>query len=107
MPYQVSYRHFSDYLQQSYPSVHSNPDKLELAWSEYKLSFLRKQYRAFFHQHSRSPWFIEKYDPAPAPTAARNARRAKGREGRVDAFIEALKDGSFEKFTMDATTGLP
>ena len=49
-----------------------------------------------FDHHRKSPWFAEKYDPAPEFQAMRTRVRKGGWKGRMDAFIMDLESGKFD-----------
>ena len=49
-----------------------------------------------FDHHRKSPWFAEKYDPAPEFQAMRTRVRKIGWRGRMDAFVLDLESGKFD-----------
>ena len=49
-----------------------------------------------FDHHRKSPWFAEKYDPAPEFVNLRMRVRKEGWRGRVDAFLSDLESGTFD-----------
>ena len=49
-----------------------------------------------FEHHRKSPWFGEKYDPAPEFQAMRMRVRKSGWRGRMDAFVSDLEAGKFD-----------
>lgn len=49
-----------------------------------------------FDHHRKSPWFAEKYDPAPEYVNLRTRVRKVGWKGRVDAFLMDLEAGNFD-----------
>ena len=49
-----------------------------------------------FDHHRKSPWFAEKYDPAPELQAMRTRVRKIGWKGRMDAFILDLESGKYD-----------
>jgi hypothetical protein len=74
-------------------------DALEVAWRKYRADYLRRQFQSFFSEHKNKPWFKEKYDPDEEPL--RKALKAKGREGKVDAFLESLGKGELDDLSFD------
>lgn len=54
------------------------------------------QLQRMFDHHRKSPWFAEKYDPAPEFQAMRTRVRKSGWKGRMDAFILDLESGKFD-----------
>ena len=54
------------------------------------------QLQRMFDHHRKSPWFAEKYDPAPEFQAMRTRVRKLGWRGRMDAFIADLESGTFD-----------
>ena len=99
LPYQVSLRHFTDYLAEAYPAVARDKEQLDEAWRKYKLQFSNTQLTRFFHQHAGQAWFRERY--APAEAELRKRLRDKGREGRVEAFVAALEGGEYDETSFD------
>lgn len=49
-----------------------------------------------FEHHKKSPWFIEKYDPAPEYINLRARTRREGWKGREIAFLQDLEAGKFD-----------
>lgn len=49
-----------------------------------------------FKHHRKSPWFAEKYDPAPEFAALRARVRRVGWRGRMDNFLTDLDTGKFD-----------
>ncbi|RDX53607.1 hypothetical protein OH76DRAFT_1398727 [Lentinus brumalis] len=65
-------------------------------WEKYKKDFAAQQLQRMFDHHRKSPWFAEKYDPAPEFQAMRTRVRKSGWKGRMDAFILDLESGKFD-----------
>ncbi|KAI0771991.1 hypothetical protein BD413DRAFT_604124 [Trametes elegans] len=65
-------------------------------WEKYKKDFAAQQLQRMFEHHRKSPWFAEKYDPAPEFEAMRTRVRKTGWRGRMDAFIHDLESGKFD-----------
>jgi hypothetical protein len=49
-----------------------------------------------FDHHRKSPWFAEKYDPAPEFLALRRRLRKDGWKGRLNTFVHDLELGNFD-----------
>lgn len=49
-----------------------------------------------FDYHRKSPWFAEKYDPAPQFSTLRARVRKVGWRGRIDAFLLELDAGKYD-----------
>lgn len=49
-----------------------------------------------FEHHRKSPWFAEKYDPAPDFQDLRRRVRKEGWKGRIDSFLLDLESGKFD-----------
>lgn len=49
-----------------------------------------------FDHHRKSPWFAEKYDPAPEFVQMRARVRKVGWKGRMDSFLLDLEAGKFD-----------
>jgi hypothetical protein len=55
-----------------------------------------------FEHHRKSPWFAEKYDPAPEFTRLRERLRKEGWKGRINPFISDLEQGKYDPGQGDA-----
>jgi hypothetical protein len=49
-----------------------------------------------FDHHRKSPWFAEKYDPAPEMQVLRTRVRKEGWKSRIDTFLHDLASGAFD-----------
>lgn len=49
-----------------------------------------------FEHHRKSPWFAEKYDPAPEFVRLRERLKREGWKGRINAFISDLEQGKYD-----------
>lgn len=49
-----------------------------------------------FDHHRKSPWFAEKYDPAPEFSNLRARVRRVGWRGRIDTFLLDVEAGKFD-----------
>lgn len=49
-----------------------------------------------FEHHRKSPWFAEKYDPAPEFVKLRERLRVEGWKGRITAFLSDLEQGKHD-----------
>jgi len=49
-----------------------------------------------FDHHRKSPWFAEKYDPAPELQNLRTRVRKDGWKGRLNSFLLDLESGKFD-----------
>jgi hypothetical protein len=49
-----------------------------------------------FDHHRKSPWFAEKYDPAPEFVHLRRRLRKEGWKGRLGLFLDDLESGVFD-----------
>ena len=49
-----------------------------------------------FEHHRKSPWFAEKYDPAPELEKLRTRVRKEGWKGRLNNFLHDLESGKFD-----------
>ena len=55
-----------------------------------------------FDHHRKSPWFAEKYDPAPEFVRLRERLRLEGWKGRINPFISDLEQGKYDPGLGDA-----
>ncbi|KZT12870.1 uncharacterized protein LAESUDRAFT_689788 [Laetiporus sulphureus 93-53] len=65
-------------------------------WEKYKKEFSAQQLQRMYDHHRKSPWFAEKYDPAPEFAAMRARVRKTGWRGRMDNFLLDLEAGKFD-----------
>lgn len=49
-----------------------------------------------FEHHRKSPWFAEKYDPAPEFVSLRRRLRKEGWRGRLNLFLNDLETGKYD-----------
>ncbi|KAF8211602.1 hypothetical protein K438DRAFT_1903521 [Mycena galopus ATCC 62051] len=70
-------------------------------WEKYKKDFAAAQLQTMFDHHRKSPWFSEKYDPAPEFESLRKRVRKEGWKDRLGTFLLDLESG---KFDPDLTT---
>lgn len=49
-----------------------------------------------FEHHKKSPWFWEKYDPAPEFQKLRQRTRKEGWKGRLNTFLLDLESGKYD-----------
>lgn len=49
-----------------------------------------------FEHHRKSPWFAEKYEPAPEFEQLRTRVRKEGWKGRLNNFLHELESGKFD-----------
>lgn len=49
-----------------------------------------------FEHHRKSPWFAEKYDPAPEHVRLRRRLRREGWKGRLGIFLNDLESGVYD-----------
>ncbi|TFK74358.1 hypothetical protein BDN72DRAFT_789083 [Pluteus cervinus] len=69
---------------------------IKTRWEKYKKDFAATQLQTMFDHHRKSPWFAEKYDPAPEFVNLRTRIRKEGWRGRIDAFLVDLENGKFD-----------
>ncbi|KAH9951831.1 hypothetical protein B0H21DRAFT_193892 [Amylocystis lapponica] len=69
---------------------------IKTRWETYKKDFAAQQLGRMFDHHRKSPWFSEKYSPAPEFVDMRARVRKAGWRGRVDAFLLDLEAGKFD-----------
>ncbi|RDB17013.1 Serrate RNA effector molecule [Hypsizygus marmoreus] len=65
-------------------------------WEKYKKDFAATQLQTMFEHHRKSPWFAEKYDPAPECQNLRMRVRKEGWKGRLDSFLHDLESGKYD-----------
>ncbi|KAM6495488.1 hypothetical protein JOM56_008194 [Amanita muscaria] len=69
---------------------------IKMRWEKYKKEFAAAQLQTMFDHHRKSPWFAEKYDPAPEFLALRTRVRKEGWEDRLTTFLHDLESGKFD-----------
>ncbi|KAJ6510279.1 hypothetical protein C8R47DRAFT_1097395 [Mycena vitilis] len=65
-------------------------------WEKYKKEFAAAQLQTMFDHHRKSPWFSEKYDPAPEFENLRKRVRKEGWKDRINTFLLDLEAGKFD-----------
>ncbi|KAJ7122902.1 hypothetical protein C8R44DRAFT_876099 [Mycena epipterygia] len=70
-------------------------------WEKYKRTLLHRRLveralQTMFDHHRKSPWFSEKYDPAPEFQNLRKRVRKEGWKDRLDTFLLDLEAGKFD-----------
>ncbi|KAF8121332.1 hypothetical protein EV363DRAFT_1365569 [Boletus edulis] len=65
-------------------------------WEKYKKEFMSTQLQTMFEHHRKSPWFAEKYDPAPELLVLRRRLRKDGWKGHLQSFVQDLELGKFD-----------
>ncbi|KAL4241397.1 ARS2 family protein [Abortiporus biennis] len=65
-------------------------------WEKYRKEFAAIQLQRMFEHHRKSPWFAEKYDPAPEYAHLRARVRKVGLRGQIDNFLMDLETGKFD-----------
>ncbi|KAJ7179566.1 hypothetical protein C8R46DRAFT_1345892 [Mycena filopes] len=69
---------------------------IKTKWEKYKKDFAAAQLQTMFEHHRKSPWFSEKYDPAPEFESLRKRVRKEGWNGRLNTFLLDLEAGKFD-----------
>ncbi|KAL1744623.1 hypothetical protein HDZ31DRAFT_38253 [Schizophyllum fasciatum] len=112
--YPVSLRQYAEWFRYTYPDEAAEEDRLDkeaeveagdgskprnglrTLWEKYKKEFAQNQLQIMFDHHKKSPWFAEKYDPAPEFEQMRQRLRKEGWKGRVSAFLDDLEAGKYD-----------
>ncbi|CAA7259563.1 unnamed protein product [Cyclocybe aegerita] len=112
--YPASLKQYADWFRYFYPQQaieEDNADKaaeqeagdgskprngIKSRWEKYKKEFSATQLQTMFEHHRKSPWFAEKYDPAPEFENLRTRVRKEGWKGRLGAFLHDLESGKFD-----------
>ncbi|KAJ7727954.1 hypothetical protein B0H16DRAFT_1383253 [Mycena metata] len=69
---------------------------IKTMWEKYKKDFANAQLQTMFEHHRKSPWFSEKYDPAPEFESLRKRVRKEGWKDRINTFLLDLESGKFD-----------
>ncbi|PPQ68654.1 hypothetical protein CVT24_005385 [Panaeolus cyanescens] len=118
--YPATLKQFADWFRYHYPSQAAEEDSADKAaeqeagdgskprngiksrWEKYKKEFTATQLQTMFEHHRKSPWFAEKYDPAPEFVNLRARVRKEGWKGRMTAFLNDLELGKFDPDASEA-----
>ncbi|KAF9076653.1 hypothetical protein BDP27DRAFT_1313687 [Rhodocollybia butyracea] len=65
-------------------------------WEKYKKDFSANQLQTMFEHHKKSPWFWEKYNPAPEFQKLRQKTRKGGWKSRLNNFLLDLDLGKYD-----------
>lgn len=95
LQYLVTYRYFTDYMQQQQISsdAPTSEESLNEAWKKYQMSYLRKQNHNFWNEQKEKEWFKERYEPSEVMENLRESSKLKGLEGAVESWLEAMESG--------------
>lgn len=123
--YPVSLRQYAEWFRATYPEEAIEEDRkdkdaeiaagdgskprngLKTLWEKYKKEFAQNQLQIMFDHHQKSPWFAEKYDPAPDFEQMRQRLRKEGWKGRLQAFLDDLDAGKYDPETKEAEPTSP
>ncbi|GLB33267.1 putative protein with domain of unknown function (DUF3546) [Lyophyllum shimeji] len=123
--YPASLKQYAEWFRYTYPQQaieEDNADKaaeqeagdgskprngIKSRWEKYKKEFAAQQLQTMFDHHRKSPWFAEKYDPAPEFQNLRMRVRKEGWKGRLDAFLLDLEAGKFDPDLREPEVELP
>ncbi|KAF9268347.1 hypothetical protein L218DRAFT_954708 [Marasmius fiardii PR-910] len=114
LDYPASLKQYADWFRFYYPQQAQEEDNADKAaeqeagdgskprngiksrWEKYKKDFAAQQLQTMFDHHKKSPWFWEKYDPAPEFQKLRSRVRKEGWRGRLSTFLHDLESGKFD-----------
>ncbi|KAJ3975939.1 hypothetical protein EV361DRAFT_886072 [Lentinula raphanica] len=112
--YPANLRQYAEWFRYFFPSQATEEDNADKAaeqeagdgskprngiksrWEKYKKEFAANQLQTMFEHHKKSPWFWEKYDPAPEFQTLRQRVRKEGWKGRVNTFLLDLESGKYD-----------
>ncbi|KAF4602127.1 ssk1 response regulator receiver [Pleurotus pulmonarius] len=118
--YPASLKQYAEWFRYYYPQAaidEDNADKaaeqeagdgskprngIKARWENYKKDFAATQLQTMFEHHKKSPWFAEKYDPAPEFANLRLRVRKEGWKGRIDAFLLDLESSKFDPDSQES-----
>ncbi|KAK4705369.1 hypothetical protein P7C70_g818, partial [Phenoliferia sp. Uapishka_3] len=102
LPYLVTLRYLTDYLRQTSPSFPiDSKDALDAAFRKYKNAYYRKSFQPFFQSVKGKIWFREKYEPSKEMEEMRKGLRKKGREGKLERWLEDVEGGALDEVRFD------
>jgi len=112
--YPASLKQYAEWFRYFYPAQATEEDNADKAaeheagdgskprngiksrWEKYKKEFAATQLQTMFEHHRKSPWFAEKYDPAPEFENLRMRVRKEGWKARLNTFLDDLESGKFD-----------
>ena len=83
------------------PRTYDDKVRLEESYKKYKSNFLYRSNRNFFDEINGMAWCKEKYGITEEEEAERKRLRAKGREGKIEQFLQTLESGDLDDLTFD------
>ncbi|MBW0491899.1 hypothetical protein O181_031614 [Austropuccinia psidii MF-1] len=101
LPHLVSFRYFADFMRATSPHIAEDKEKLAEQWKRYRHDYTRKHLVTFFEENKSKHWFREKYLPGAEFEEMRERLKKKGREGKVEKFIQGLEKGDFDIVNYD------
>ncbi|GJJ07679.1 hypothetical protein Clacol_001884 [Clathrus columnatus] len=112
-PQAANLRQYAEWFRATYPKEAKEEDEADRAaekeagrktrdgirarWEKYKKKHLSMQLQTLFDHHKASPWFSEKYNPAPEWINLRNRVRKQGWKGRPELFLRELEEGKYDQ----------
>ncbi|TCD62735.1 hypothetical protein EIP91_006460 [Steccherinum ochraceum] len=125
LDYPASLKQYADWFRYYYPQQaieEDNADKaaeqeagdgskprngIKARWEKYRKEFTAQQLQRMFDYHRKSPWFAEKYDPAPQFSTLRSRVRKVGWRGKIDTFLLDLDSGKYDPDAHDGSDSSP
>ena len=97
----VSFAYFRDWIKDEDPRTFDDRAKLDEAYKKYRIDHMHKNNRNFWDEIKGHAWTREKYGIATAEEQERKRLRSKGREGKLDSFLQQLEGGDFDELSFD------
>lgn len=101
LPYLASFQYYKDWMRDEDPRTYDDKVRLEESYKKYKSNFLYRSNRNFFDEINGMAWCKEKYGITEEEEAERKRLRAKGREGKIEQFLQTLESGDLDDLTFD------
>lgn len=101
LPYLASFQYYKDWMREEDPRTYDDKARMEESYKKYKSTFLYRSNKDFFSEISGLAWCKEKYGTTDEEEAERKRLRAKGREGRIDQFLQSLENGDLDELIFD------
>ncbi|KAK4057922.1 hypothetical protein OIO90_001141 [Microbotryomycetes sp. JL221] len=98
MNFKVTRRYLRDWLIKIRSKDADDDQAFERAWQNYELAYARRDAEAYFKAKQDEAWFKEKYDSSKSAVEVRTRNKAKGRSGKLQAFLaefDSLKEVNF------------
>lgn len=81
--------------------LYDDKTKLEEAYKNYRTSYLYKAHQGLWTDIKEMAWCKEKYGIGEEEVNERKKLRERGRQGKMESFVQAVKNGDLDNLSLD------